>query len=65
MENPQTALEKIDAAANLIEQMNMAKMISDNQHFSKCHKRAGDLLFKAMRQLEGDDQGDIEEKPVE
>jgi hypothetical protein len=61
MDNPKTAREKIDAAANLVEQMNMAKMINDNGHFTKSHKRAGDLLFKALRQLENDGEGEKEE----
>jgi len=56
MENPETVYEKIDAAANLLEQMFMAHRIKDEAHFTKVHKKAGDLLFKAMRQLE--DVGD-------
>lgn len=52
MKNPKTVAEKIDAAANLVEQMNMAHMIRDEAHFKKAHQQAGDLLFKAMRQLE-------------
>lgn len=52
MKNPKTVLEKIDAAANLVEQMNMAHMTKDEKHFQKVHKQAGDLLWKAMRQLE-------------
>lgn len=52
MKNPKTVYEKIDAAANLVEQMNMAHMIKDEEYFAKVHKEAGDLLFKAMRQLE-------------
>jgi len=52
MENPATVMEKIDAAANLVEQMNMAHMIKDEAHFKKCHQKAGKFLFEAMRQLE-------------
>ena len=52
MENPESVYEKVDAAANLVEQMFMAYQINDKKHFEKVHKKAGDLLFKAMRQLE-------------
>lgn len=52
MENPKTLMEKIDAAANLVEQMNMAHMIKDEAHFKKCHQKAGQFLFDAMRKLE-------------
>jgi hypothetical protein len=61
MENPKTVVEKIDAAANLVEQMNMANMIGDKMHFQKVHKRASELLFNALRQLEATEQGNIEE----
>lgn len=50
--NPKTVYEKIDAAANLVEQMMLAHTIKDEAHFKKVHKQAGDLLFEAMRQIE-------------
>lgn len=55
MNNPKTVYEKIDAAANLVQQMFLAHTIKDEEHFKKSHKQAGDLLFKAMRQLEMSD----------
>jgi hypothetical protein len=58
MDNPKTALEKIDAAANLVEQMYLSHMIHDEKTFKEAHRKAGDLLFGAMRQLE-------EEQPKE
>ncbi|HYF69107.1 MAG TPA: hypothetical protein VD884_13280 [Ohtaekwangia sp.] len=59
MENPQTIAEKIDAAANLVEQMYLSHMIRDEKKFRESHKQAGDLLFAAMRQLE-DTEEDVE-----
>jgi hypothetical protein len=55
MKNPKTVLEKIDAAANLVEQMFLSHSIRDENHFRKCHQQAGKLLFDAMRQLEGEE----------
>lgn len=52
LENPQTAFEKIDAAANFVEQMQLAHAIRDEERFKLAHKRAGELLFDAMRQME-------------
>ena len=52
MENPKTVMQKIDAAANLVEQMKLAHTINDYSHFNKCHEKAGKFLFDAMRQLE-------------
>ena len=54
MDNPKTALEKIDAAANLVEQMFLSHMIRDEATFKKSHQCAGTLLFDAMRQLENE-----------
>lgn len=52
MNNPKTILEKVDAAANLVEQMNMAHMIKDEETFRKAHQKAGKFLFDAMRLME-------------
>lgn len=52
MNDPKTVYEKIDAAANYVEQMFLAHKIKDEKHFAEVHKKTGDLLFKAMRQLE-------------
>lgn len=48
MENPKTIVELIDAAANLVEQMNMAKTIGDDKHFAKCHQKTGEFLHQAL-----------------
>jgi hypothetical protein len=50
--DPPTVRGKIDAAANLVEQMWLAHSINDEKHFKKCHQNAGKLLFDAMRQLD-------------
>lgn len=52
MENPQTIKEKVDAAANLVEQMQLAHMIHDEAHFQDCHRKVGPLLVDALRMLE-------------
>ncbi len=52
MNDPKTVVEKIDAAANLVEQMQMAHMIHDDAHFHKCHAKASKFLFDALRQCE-------------
>ena len=62
MENPKTALEKIDAAANLVEQMFLSHQIRDENRFMYAHARAGKLLFDAIRQLEDSNEGSEEEE---
>jgi hypothetical protein len=52
MDNPKTPLEQADAAANLVEQMMLAHSIRDEAHFKKAHKKASDLLFELIQQLE-------------
>lgn len=47
MENPQTLLEKIDAAANLVQQMYLAHMIRDDVKFKEAHQQATRLLADA------------------
>jgi len=59
IEDPKTVYEKIDAASNLIEQMQLAHQIKDESQFKYAYKKAGDLLFAAMRQME---QLNIEDK---
>lgn len=49
MGNPKTLLEKIDAASNLVEQMFLAHMMKDEAKFKEVHKKAGELLFDAVR----------------
>lgn len=52
MKNPVTIMQKVDAASNLVEQMQMAHMIHDEAHFQDCHKKIGALLFDALRMME-------------
>ncbi len=52
MDNPKTALEKVDAAANLVEQMYLAHMIRDEAKFKEAHKKAGYLLRDAIDMLD-------------
>lgn len=58
LDNPETPLEKIDAAANYVEQMYLAHAIGDEATFSKAHERAGELLFEAMRELEAEEEAE-------
>jgi len=53
MEDPKTVMEKVDAAANLVEQMHMAHRLGDETRFKYAHQRAGHLLLEAMEALEG------------
>jgi hypothetical protein len=50
--NPKTLLEKVDAAANLVEQMFLAHMVKDEKMFSEAHNKASKLLFDACRMAE-------------
>jgi hypothetical protein len=59
MNNPKTLLEKVDAAANLVEQMYLAHMMKDDKTFDKAHKKAGTLLFEATQMID-EDEGDME-----
>jgi hypothetical protein len=52
MDNPKTLLEKVDAAANLVEQMYLSHKIHDDPHFEESHKRASDLLFEALNMID-------------
>lgn len=52
MKNPKTALGKIDAAANYVEQMQMAHMIKDEKRFKFAKEEAARLLFEATLQLQ-------------
>ena len=52
MDNPQTTLEKVDAAWNLVEQMMLAHYVGDNKHFNKVHARATKLLGEAVTELD-------------
>ncbi len=52
MNNPKTFLEKVDAAANLVEQMYLAHMVKDEQKFKEAHEKASALLFEAIQEIE-------------
>lgn len=47
MENPKTLLEKVDAAANWVQQMYLSHMIHDEVKFKEAHKKATELLSDA------------------
>lgn len=49
MKDPQTLMEKLDAASNLVAQITLALRMGDRAHASKCADDAGRLLFEAMR----------------
>ena len=55
MENPQTPLEKADAIGNLIEQMSLAILTGDTNHFNKTKEKASQLNFELVQQLQPDD----------
>jgi hypothetical protein len=45
IDNPKTVYEKINAAANLVEQMALAKTVGDDQHFNKTKAKAAKTSF--------------------
>lgn len=51
LENPKTVLEKVDAAANLIEQMALAHAIKDQTHFNEAKEKAAKFLFQVTQEL--------------
>lgn len=52
MENPQTTLERIDAAWNHVEQSKLALMIGDKTHVMKALQEASRLLSVAVEDLQ-------------
>jgi len=52
LNNPKSVLEKIDAAANFVAQMQLAYMVNDGQTFRNAFKRASELLFEAAQQIQ-------------
>ena len=52
MQNPKTLLEKVDAAANLVEQMYLAHQMKDEKRFNEAHGKAGNLLFEATQMID-------------
>ena len=51
MDNPKTLLEKVDAAANLVEQMQLAHMMKDESRFKQAKEKASTLLFDAVQMI--------------
>lgn len=52
MDNPTTALEKADAAWNLVEQMHLAHTVRDEARFKEAHEKAGKLLSELVEMLD-------------
>ena len=52
MDNPKTTIEKVDAAANLVQQMFMSHRIHDESIFNNAHKKATTLLSEAVEELD-------------
>jgi len=52
LDNPQTTLEYVDAAANLIEQMFLAHMMKDEKTFNEAHEKAAKFLAEATTLLD-------------
>lgn len=48
MKNPKTLLEKVDAAANWVQQMYLAHMVRDETKFKEAHKKVTELLGDAV-----------------
>lgn len=51
LENPQTLLEKTDAAANFVAQMFLAHRVKDEKKFDEAHERASTLLSEVIDKL--------------
>lgn len=52
LDNPKTTLEKVDAAANFVEQMMLAHMVGDGTRFMLAKGKASRLLHEATQQLQ-------------
>lgn len=52
MDNPQTPLEKVDAAANYVEQMYLSSKIGDIKTFEVAHTKAASLLADVTDELD-------------
>ncbi len=53
LENPETVLGKVDAAANCVAQIRIAMALGDKSTVLRCVEQAERLLFNAQAQLEG------------
>lgn len=58
MDNPKTALEYVDASANLVEQMYLAHMIHDENQFKEAHTKVSEFLFEALNLLDTGDNNE-------
>lgn len=54
LENPDTVLGMVDAAANYVAQIRLAISVRNLAHASKCAEHAERLLFNAVRKIEED-----------
>lgn len=52
MKDPKTALEKIDAASNHVEQIRLALMTGDKERAMMSVEKASQLLFDAQQLME-------------
>ncbi len=52
MNNPKTLLEKVDAAANLVQQMHLAHIMKDEDKFKEAHNQATTLLADAVEMID-------------
>lgn len=52
MDNPKTVYEKVDAAANYVEQIRIAIAVGDIKRANATIDTVGQLLFETMRQIE-------------
>ena len=57
IENPQSALELVYAAANYVAQIRIALMIGDKNHANKAVEEAASLLYAAIDTLNKEVQG--------
>lgn len=55
MDNPQSKLEKIDAASNLIGQIGIALAIGDVEHAKQCQKKSMNLLMSVLMEWRDDE----------
>ena len=52
MDNPKSLLEKVDAAASLVQVMYLAHMVRDELKFKEAHKKATKLLAEATEMID-------------
>lgn len=52
LDNPKTVYDKVDAAANYVEQIRIAIAVGDIKRANQSIDTIGQLLFDTMRQIE-------------